>query len=104
MLKCKYDEDCSRYPMCGKTCGLSLEELLWRKNQQIRDLKHDMLIAENAKDIENIKETLNLAQKEIDDLTERLNSLKVKYINLWLSILSVVSGISLVLALVLLFM
>ena len=42
-VKCKYDEDCSRYPMCGKTCGLSLEELLWRKNQQIRDLKHDML-------------------------------------------------------------
>ena len=43
MLKCKYNEDCSRYPMCGKTCGLSLEELLWRKRQQIRDLKHDML-------------------------------------------------------------
>ena len=42
MLKCKYNEDCSRYPMCGKTCGLSLEELLWHKNQEIRDLRHKM--------------------------------------------------------------
>ena len=43
MLKCKYNEDCSNYPMCEQTCGLSLQELLWRKNQQIRDLKHQMI-------------------------------------------------------------
>ena len=43
MLKCKYNEDCSHYPMCEQMCGLSLQELLWRKNQEIRDLKHQMI-------------------------------------------------------------
>lgn len=42
MLKCKYNEDCSRYPMCGKTCGLSLEELVWLKNSQIRELERKL--------------------------------------------------------------
>lgn len=42
MLKCKYDEDCSHYPLCGKTCGLSLEELFWLKNSQIRELERKL--------------------------------------------------------------
>lgn len=42
MLKCKYSEDCSKYPTCGHTCGKSLEELLWHKCQMIRDLEFRM--------------------------------------------------------------
>ena len=42
MLKCKHNEDCSRYPMCGKTCGLSFEELVWLKNAQIRELERKL--------------------------------------------------------------
>ena len=42
MLKCKYSEDCSKYPTCGHTCGKSLEELLWHKCQVIRDLEFRM--------------------------------------------------------------
>lgn len=42
MLKCKHNEDCSKYPHCGHTCGKSLEELLWAKCQAIRDLEFRM--------------------------------------------------------------
>lgn len=42
MLKCKYSEDCSKYPACGHTCGKPLEELLWHKCQMIRDLEFRM--------------------------------------------------------------
>lgn len=65
MLKCKYNEDCSRYPMCGKTCGLSLEELLWHKNQQIRDLRFRM---EQAK--RNVNEVIRQAYKVQSELKD----------------------------------
>ena len=42
MLKCKYNEDCSNYPHCGRTCGLSHDELIFHMNQQIRDLQCEM--------------------------------------------------------------
>ena len=42
MLKCKYNEDCSKYPACGRMCGKSLEELLWHKCQVIRDMEQTM--------------------------------------------------------------
>ena len=42
MLKCKHNEDCSKYPACGHTCGKSLEELLWHKCHVIRDLEFRM--------------------------------------------------------------
>lgn len=62
MFKCKYNEDCSRYPACGHTCGKPLEELLWHKCQVIRDLEHEMKCAKtilncvigDAHKIENI--------------------------------------------------
>ena len=42
MLKCKYNEDCSNYPHCGRMCGLSHDELIFHMNQQIRDLQQEM--------------------------------------------------------------
>lgn len=42
MFKCKHNEDCSKYPACGHTCGKSLEELLWDKCHRIRDLEFRM--------------------------------------------------------------
>ena len=42
MLKCKYNEDCSNYPHCGRMCGLSHDELIMHMNQQIRDLQYEM--------------------------------------------------------------
>lgn len=42
MFKCKHNEDCSKYPACGHTCGKSLEELLWHKCHRIRDLEFRM--------------------------------------------------------------
>ena len=42
MLKCKHNEDCSKYPACGRTCDKPLEELLWHKCHVIRDLEFRM--------------------------------------------------------------
>ena len=42
MYKCKHNEDCSKYPACGHTCGKPLEELLWHKCHVIRDLEFRM--------------------------------------------------------------
>lgn len=64
MLKCKYNEDCSRYPACGHTCGVPLEELLWRKCHQIRDLEFRMKQANFQ--VETIQRACLAARKELD--------------------------------------
>ena len=65
MLKCKYNEDCSKYPMCEQTCGLSLQELLWRKNQEIRDLKHQM-ISVRKDQLLMIEKAVHAARKRLE--------------------------------------
>ena len=65
MLKCKYNEDCSNYPMCGQTCGLSLQELLRRKSQQIRDLKRQM-ISVRKDQLLLIEKTVYTARKRLE--------------------------------------
>lgn len=37
MLKCKYNEDCSHYPSCGHTCGLSMVELMRYQNERAQE-------------------------------------------------------------------
>lgn len=64
MLKCKYSEDCSHYPDCGQTCGLSLQELLFLKNEEIRDLKRQMISVR--------KDQLLLIEKAVYTARERL--------------------------------
>lgn len=65
MLKCKYNEDCSHYPTCGQTCGLSLQELLRQKDQQIRDLKRQM-ISVRKDQLLLIEKTVYTARKRLE--------------------------------------
>ena len=80
MLKYKYNEDCSHYPMCGKTCGLSLEELLWRKNQQIRDLKHDMLTVKTHQ-LLTIEKSLHAARTILSKMDDYIPTCPYGYID-----------------------
>ena len=44
MIKCLYDENCAEhYPECKNTCGMTMTELAFRKDEQIRELKRQMI-------------------------------------------------------------
>ena len=64
MYKCKHNEDCSKYPACGHTCGVPIEQLLWDKCQQIRDLEFRMKQANFQ--VELIQRACLAARTELD--------------------------------------
>lgn len=63
MLKCKYNEDCSNYPRCGRMCGLSHDELIMHMNQQIRDLQCEM---------KNARYTLRCIESDVEKVANIL--------------------------------
>lgn len=66
MIKCLYDENCAgHYPECKSTCGMTMTELAFRKDEQIRELKRQM-ISVRRDQLLLIEKTVHTARKMLE--------------------------------------